>query len=191
MLLGGIWHGAGWTFVIWGVMHGSYLVIQRLWRRVRGAGRPDKNAPPRLNFYWLLTMLAVLVAWVPFRATTLEGTAGLWQAMAFHGPTLPDAWRWALGARAHLVDQMGFSFGGPAYVRLRLWASAGPVIALAVLLALFLPASNVMAESLFGLRNLAQVGRFGVAWRAIAVSVALFASVIYLGYHTTFLYFQF
>ena len=191
MLLGGIWHGAGWTFVIWGVMHGSYLVIQRLWRRVRGAGRPDKNAPPRLNFYWLLTMLAVLVAWVPFRATTLEGTAGLWQAMAFHGPTLPDAWRWALGPASHLVDQMGFSFGGPAYVRLRLWASAGPVIALAVLLALFLPASNVMAESLFGLRNLAQVGRFGVAWRAIAVSVALFASVIYLGYHTTFLYFQF
>ena len=45
MLLGGFWHGAGWTFVVWGALHGCYLAINHVWRaiRLRGAmvaGRP-------------------------------------------------------------------------------------------------------------------------------------------------------
>ncbi|HEX2525915.1 MAG TPA: MBOAT family protein [Geminicoccus sp.] len=190
MLLGGIWHGAGWTFVIWGVMHGSYLVIQRLWQRMRG-GKPPRDEKPRLGLGWLITMLAVLVAWVPFRATTLDGTFGIWQAMILQGPMAPDAWRWVLRPIAGTLEQVGVTFGGPGYVRLRLWGSAGPIIVLALGLALFLPRSDVLAESLFGLRRLDGAGMIQVGWRAVALGVAFFASVIYLGYHTTFLYFQF
>jgi len=190
MLLGGIWHGAGWTFVIWGVLHGCYLVIQRLWQRLNG-GKPYDDGSRTLGLGWAITMAAVLVAWVPFRATTLEGMLGIWQAMAFTGPALPDAWRWALGPAADLLDQVGIGFGGAGYVRLRLWASAGPLLGVALLLALFLPRSDIMAESLFGLRRLAGSGRFVFAWRATALGAAFFASVIYLGYHATFLYFQF
>jgi D-alanyl-lipoteichoic acid acyltransferase DltB (MBOAT superfamily) len=66
MLLGGLWHGAGWTFVLWGALHGTFLVIHRLWS---GAGF---RMPRPLG--WATTMLAVLVAWVYFRAADL-GTA--------------------------------------------------------------------------------------------------------------------
>ena len=75
-LLGGLWHGAGWTFVAWGAMHGIALCIQRVWR---GAGLS-------LNRWaaWSLTFLFVNVAWVFFRAVTfgdavrvLKGMAGM------------------------------------------------------------------------------------------------------------------
>src|SRR6202022_4266575 len=50
MGLGGLWHGAGWTFLAWGLLHGAYLVINHLWSRL---GRP---LPPPLA--WLVTFLA-------------------------------------------------------------------------------------------------------------------------------------
>ena len=60
MLLGGLWHGAGWTFVIWGALHGIYLVIHRLWSGL-GIHLPRAIA-------WPVTLLAVVIAWVYFRA---------------------------------------------------------------------------------------------------------------------------
>ena len=76
MLLGGIWHGAGWTFAIWGLYHGLLLAGQRAWEK-RGKTLPVALAR-------LLTFLAVVVGWVVFRAPSvskagsmLEGMAGL------------------------------------------------------------------------------------------------------------------
>jgi len=78
MLLGGIWHGAGWGFVLWGALHGFYLIVNHLWRwvaqGVSWAGRVEAIA-------WPLVLFAVIFAWVPFRATTLDGTLRLWEAM--------------------------------------------------------------------------------------------------------------
>lgn len=65
MLLGGLWHGAAWTFVIWGALHGMYLAVNHLWRRV---GPAMGNSLPAKSLAWLLTFLAVIVAWVFFRA---------------------------------------------------------------------------------------------------------------------------
>jgi len=64
MLLGGLWHGAGWNFVAWGGMHGLALVAHRGWSRVRAA--PARALAARLALP--LTFLWVLLAWVPFRA---------------------------------------------------------------------------------------------------------------------------
>ena len=93
MLLGGLWHGAGWTFVVWGALHGFYLLINHAWAvavaRAQAAGRGLSigRLPARL-----LTLAAVVFAWVFFRAdsfgqavTILEGMAGL------HGAALPAA----------------------------------------------------------------------------------------------------
>ena len=80
MLLGGLWHGAGWTFVLWGALHGLGLVVHRLWR---GESEPR---PGRLGAVagWLATYAFVCFAWVFFRAadfptavTILEKIAGL------------------------------------------------------------------------------------------------------------------
>ena len=86
MVLGGLWHGAGWTFVAWGALHGAYLVANHLWRAAkRRLGLlPGEPGPARRLGAWALTFLAVVVAWVPFRAGSwaqarevLEGMAGL------------------------------------------------------------------------------------------------------------------
>jgi alginate O-acetyltransferase complex protein AlgI len=75
MLLGGLWHGASWTFVIWGGLHGSYLVVHRVskaWVHPRLGTRVVGHLAYRLAA-WVLTMLAVGFAWVFFRAATLAG----------------------------------------------------------------------------------------------------------------------
>ena len=65
MLLGGLWHGAGFTFIVWGAWHGAGLAVHRYWSRERGhhLGRVAG---------WLLTFVFVLVGWVFFRAATMD-----------------------------------------------------------------------------------------------------------------------
>jgi alginate O-acetyltransferase complex protein AlgI len=75
MALVGLWHGAGWNFVLWGFLHGAYLAIYRMyesWKNVR----PGMATSIALAAFWrVATLVAVLVAWVVFRATDLA-TAG-------------------------------------------------------------------------------------------------------------------
>jgi len=69
MLLGGLWHGASWTFVIWGAIHGTALVISKIWTE-RTAGAPAGRGIGRYGSVvlgWALTLLVVHVAWVFFR----------------------------------------------------------------------------------------------------------------------------
>ena len=66
MLLGGLWHGAGWTFILWGGMHGLFICINHLWRKT-------KISLPKI-FSWLLTINAVNIAWIFFRSENI-GTA--------------------------------------------------------------------------------------------------------------------
>ncbi len=67
MLLGGLWHGAAWTFVIWGALHGSYLIVERLLTQRVPAWRVWRMWPTRLVLA-LFTFAMVCFAWVPFRA---------------------------------------------------------------------------------------------------------------------------
>jgi len=83
MLVGGLWHGAGWTFVIWGGLHGLYLAINHGYR---AATRGIFNAWPLLRKIavvpaWGLTMLAVIVGWVFFRAADLPAALRLLASM--------------------------------------------------------------------------------------------------------------
>ncbi|MAD16337.1 MAG: membrane-bound O-acyltransferase family protein [Alteromonadaceae bacterium] len=81
MVLGGIWHGAGWNFMIWGFLHGSYLVVNHWWSATRA--RVISAPVNRLEniAYWMITMLAVMVAWVFFRAQTTEGALHILSTM--------------------------------------------------------------------------------------------------------------
>lgn len=79
MLLGGLWHGAAWTFVIWGGLHGLYLVINHAWRHL-----PLGHAIPRpilTPLAWLITFAAVAIAWVFFRAPDLQTALDIVAAM--------------------------------------------------------------------------------------------------------------
>src|SRR6202011_1739509 len=71
MALGGLWHGAAWTFVIWGVLHGLYLCINHVWNNYGPAIAPRFERPARLAAF-ALTFLSVVVPWVFFRASVLS-----------------------------------------------------------------------------------------------------------------------
>ncbi|VAW73826.1 Probable poly(beta-D-mannuronate) O-acetylase [hydrothermal vent metagenome] len=64
MFLVGLWHGAGWTFIIWGLLHGCYLSVNHLWRSTRW------SLPKKLS--WWITFMSVVIAWVIFRAHNLS-----------------------------------------------------------------------------------------------------------------------
>lgn len=82
MVLGGLWHGAGWTFVIWGALHGAYLTINHLWREVV-AERFLRWVPGWLGTLagGVLTFIAVVAAWVVFRASDMAQALVILKAM--------------------------------------------------------------------------------------------------------------
>jgi len=81
MLLGGLWHGAAWTFVAWGALHGIYLCINHAWINY-GPPMPARLARPAGVVAFLLTFLAVVVAWVFFRADTLASALSVLSRMS-------------------------------------------------------------------------------------------------------------
>ena len=84
MLLGGLWHGAAWTFVAWGAWHGVLLVLNHLWRGMVerfGLGGFAGSAPVRV-FGWALTFFLVMIGWVVFRAEGFDTAARIFSAMA-------------------------------------------------------------------------------------------------------------
>ncbi len=85
-LIGGIWHGAGWTFVIWGALHGIYVVINHLLRKARPFNEEVAAPGWVVTAKRVATLLIVMVAWVFFRAKTVHGSLGLLESMAFLGP---------------------------------------------------------------------------------------------------------
>jgi alginate O-acetyltransferase complex protein AlgI len=71
MLLGGLWHGAAWTFVVWGALHGVYLCINHAWNTYGPATSPRFQRAAKFAGF-MLTFVAVVVAWVFFRADSLS-----------------------------------------------------------------------------------------------------------------------
>jgi D-alanyl-lipoteichoic acid acyltransferase DltB (MBOAT superfamily) len=89
MLLGGLWHGAAWTFVIWGGLHGLYLLANhgfRAFRRRVAAPTGARGSHAGRLAGRVLTLLSVVTAWVIFRAESLDAATRILAAMAGAGP---------------------------------------------------------------------------------------------------------
>jgi len=84
MLLGGIWHGAGWTFALWGVLHGAALVANHAIRALR--------VPVPRALGWLATMLIVMGGWVLFRCRTLGDAQEMYARLLHMRGQLFDPW---------------------------------------------------------------------------------------------------
>jgi alginate O-acetyltransferase complex protein AlgI len=104
MLLGGLWHGAAWTFIAWGALHGAYQVGEhalRAWLGARPKGSPRSGA---VEFtielgYIALTFVLVLVAWVFFRASSVTDAYALLRSMLW-----APAWKLTMPAKTMLKD---------------------------------------------------------------------------------------
>jgi D-alanyl-lipoteichoic acid acyltransferase DltB (MBOAT superfamily) len=91
MVIGGLWHGAGWTFLFWGGLHGLYLMINHGWNALLRSLGIERLARPIRLLGWFVTLFAVIVAWVFFRARTFHGAAMMLSGMAgANGAELPS-----------------------------------------------------------------------------------------------------
>jgi len=161
-LLGGLWHGAAWTFVVWGALHGLALVVVRLWSR-RGMPLPRPLA-------WALTFVFVAVAWVFFRAASFGDAMTMLRALAgANGAASTSVAAWLGGIAGSLSAAEGF----PRALAL------APAVA-GLLVVFMRENSNAMVESFRPtLRN------------GVLVALALPACVLQLARVTPFLYFNF
>ncbi len=171
-LLSGLWHGAGWTFVLWGALHGGAMVVERLLR-----GRV--KLPRWLG--WLLTFLFVNVAWVYFRAPSVAAANALLGAVFKFIPYLPSesfCYSLLLPEVSTLLQALGAVLPGASAVLLR--AVPLLLIPLCLGLCLLVPDPIRQAEKLRP-----------TAGRAVLCAVALVWSVVSFSGVTTFLYVNF
>jgi len=93
MVLGGLWHGASWTFVIWGFLHGLALSVQRAWSERRAAAGPSGSAPRVVMALasWAFTMAAVGLAWIFFKAPNFTA-AGQFLSGLVHWNGMLEDW---------------------------------------------------------------------------------------------------
>jgi alginate O-acetyltransferase complex protein AlgI len=187
MVLGGLWHGAGWNFVVWGALHGAYLVINHAWRHLTGAH--ESRGLARIASVGL-TFVVVVIAWVPFRSADFATTQTMLMGMAgMNGVSIPAAFapylsRWI----GDVVMFEGFQPGGSLRDAI-MWMGMGlPIIWLLPntqqWLARFAPAWDAVSS------------HSRLAWQptrrhAVVVGTILAFSLLNLNRVSEFLYFQF
>ena len=150
MLIGGLWHGGSWSFVVWGGVHGAYLLVHRAWSRTELAGTLEKMPGISGRLWQLaciaLTFQAVCLAWSFFRVPTIAGGAAcLRQCLALQHPLAggsADASLWSLcgiyavfALAARGVVRAWFDTALPPLLRGASWGTAVALLGLAILLA--------------------------------------------------------
>ena len=139
MLLGGLWHGAGWTFVVWGGLHGACLIVNHLWLKALPRDPARRPSWPGAIASQALTFLIVVVGWVFFRAHTCGQALRLLRAMSgADGVSLPLLLVPRLGSVASTLAHAGIRFEP---FDLSYWGGVWEIawLALGLSIALFLP----------------------------------------------------
>jgi len=94
MLIGGLWHGANWTFLWWGLAHGLFLTINHLWVKIFEERRRIRFPKLVKTFYWGVTFFSVMLGWVLFRSESVSAAVGMYSTLfAFDGLVLPLVWQ--------------------------------------------------------------------------------------------------
>jgi alginate O-acetyltransferase complex protein AlgI len=194
MVLGGLWHGANWTFIAWGAFHGVLLVFNHLWRTLRG---PQKSNLLSRTFAWLFTFGAFVVGLTMFRSSDIQTARRLLEAMTGFGhasagaPILVEWDFWGID-RGYISESFVRTWLG-SY-----WSVVGTLLTLATLaIALFVPDTMEIVDYREGEpRTRWRRTRRFLIWRPTAfwafAIVALFAVVfLNLNTFTEFLYYKF
>jgi alginate O-acetyltransferase complex protein AlgI len=202
MFVSGVWHGAGYLFILWGLLHGVYLTINHGWRLIAPRLWPNRRSYARIMEPGgvVLTFLSVVVAMVLFRSSTVASAVRMLKGMVgLNGVSLPQPVDERLGALAPWLKSMGVAadpVSGQNFVFLLFWLVVLLVIAFACpntlqVLAAYEPALGVK-------RRLGDRGLIGkalewtpsLAW-AVGASVVAAIGVLSLTGQSEFLYWQF
>lgn len=175
MLLGGLWHGAGWTFVIWGGLHGLYLIANHGWQALTG-GKKSLSLPA----LWagrLLTLFFVVIAWIFFRATSLDSALAVLAAASGMGGTEAGTLDLLDSSRPLLLIAAGFAICWFLPNTVQWMRAYHPVID-----------PTAVTERERGI--LALRWRVSFLWAAVA-ALAAFTALLHMSRVSPFLYFQF
>ncbi len=198
MLLGGLWHGAGWTFVVWGGLHGLYLMVNHAWRNLKqrmgwiGRGRWRNFGAGALTF------LAVVVGWVFFRAENFSTAVDLLRGMVgLNGVTFSKG----LGNTnfASIMRGYGADFFGAMHLTNLDAFKAIRILVPGLFVVFMLPnVQQIMAnyESVSDAPNKISEKQTGLIWQSSLLGAFVFLMIgflviINLHKQSTFLYFQF
>jgi alginate O-acetyltransferase complex protein AlgI len=166
-VIGGIWHGAGWTFIFWGFLHGVAIVIHRIWRQF--------NFELNQVIAWILTFNFVNLGWIFFRAREWKDAIKVLKGMfGFEGIVLPHKIESLLGG----LSLQGVRFGDPLVV-------IGATNMIYIQLAMALGIALMLKSSQFSLKL--RTSFIGMMFSAVIFFVAL----TYMGGASEFLYFNF
>ena len=203
MFLGGLWHGAGWTFVLWGMLHGFYLVINHAWqhlRRAMGHDLQNSSAWGR-GVSLVLTFSAVVIGWVLFRAESLTGALHILSAMAGAGGiSLPVGLESYMGASASWLKDFGIVFNGLFFNGLTSWNKGIAVMAILLWVAWFLPNTQQFMRAYQPQTEKSQANKMdnvsGLKWRpsvgyVLLIAVTLYLSINFVTRTSEFIYFNF
>ncbi len=201
MLVSGLWHGAGYTFVLWGGMHGLMLCINHAWRQIRPGVWPDTASYERFMAPagLLLTFLSVVFAMVLFRSPTVEGACMLWKGMAGgYGATMPEAVLSGLGSLGDMLVWLGVH---PAWTSGSMLVEAS--LRISVLLFVTFECPNTLEllsayEPALGIKPVKTPGRWlnRLTWQptirwAFGLACVALAGILSLGEPHEFLYWRF
>ena len=194
MLLSGLWHGAGYTYILWGGLHGLYIVINHVWRQYGPAPAGESVLGGLAGF--VLTSLAVVAAMVIFRAPDVATAANLLGGMAgLHGIGLPER----LAEILHVPGAMTLLDGA---VEMRRFATGAAYLLGLLAIALLMPNSlQMMAAYEPALKLTARPPRLAIigpilqwrptpAWMIFIAAIAAVAMIRLTG-KSEFLYWQF
>jgi len=201
MSISGLWHGAGYTFIVWGLLHGAYLTINHWWHWVARGFRKNSAAYQRVMrpAGFVLTFAAVAVGMAYFRAPNMATAGNLLRGLfGLHGVSLPTSIIHKLGHVGLWLHQAGVS-EGPADDTFRImarWVAGLSLLAFfspntMQLLSRFEPALgfDTGAPDRAGSRPLLS-WQASAAW-AVLVGGATVLGVLHLGGVSEFLYWQF
>jgi alginate O-acetyltransferase complex protein AlgI len=201
MFVSGLWHGAGYTYIVWALMHGVMLCVNHAWRQIQPRIWPGARNHRRLlgGTGFVLTFLGVVLALVMFRASTVTAAASIWRDLTgAHGVTLPEGLLARLGPAAHFLGAIGVQPDSSSGARIMEGTLRVMVL---LLIALGLPNTlQILAEyePALGVRPATRESSLvrSLRWspsRSWAVGLAAIsaAGVLSLGQLSEFIYWQF
>ncbi|MGU9850782.1 MBOAT family O-acyltransferase [Pseudomonas koreensis] len=171
-LLGGLWHGATWMFVIWGALHGAALVIHRFWKQLR--------CPMPTALAWIVTFMFVNITWVFFRAKTLDDAMRVLSGMV--------DFKSAAGQQIAALSTHELAWGGWLSDVLIRYLPTGSIGLIPTYVAIMLAFVLISRKNSMEMAN-GTIGRWRTLYGAALFSIAMCFSLAATS--TVFLYFNF
>lgn len=197
MVLGGLWHGANWTFVVWGGLHGAYLVIQHAWAALCARWFSSGSQPWLRSIFrfgsMAVTFLAVVFAWIFFRADSMQAAMAIARGcLGLNGLSVAASDGWITQSAMALFYSAGLPVLTEGVFELSSGmrdfnpATVGRLFIICALLVWLTPSSQSIA-----VRWSAAASPVWMVLRGLTVALLLLISLSHIDRISTFIYYQF